>query len=195
MYYKCEKCNKLWYYPIKNCIFCKEKINRVIPKSFNVKALTEVNSPSFGHKKVPYYVLLLEDEFGKGSHRLGAAIALLKKRGYVKDIKAILASIGDTSIDYEAYQLTALGKNYIANTAASLTSFNNITNSNIAHQSQNVSQNIKIADQPKDIQEKYKELQEAVAKKDSSAMKKAFGYITDRSVDVAIAIATGALLQ
>src|SRR3989344_2222794 len=137
----------------------------------------------------------LEDEFGKGSHRLGAAIALLKKRGYVKDIKAILASIGDTSIDYEAYQLTALGKNYIANTAASLTSFNNITNSNIAHQSQNVSQNIKIADQPKDIQEKYKELQEAVAKKDSSAMKKAFGYITDRSVDVAIAIATGALLQ
>src|SRR3989338_336220 len=64
MYYKCEKCNKLWYYPIKNCIFCKEKINREIPKSFNVKALTEVNSPSFGHKKVPYYVLLLEDEFG-----------------------------------------------------------------------------------------------------------------------------------
>ena len=64
MYYKCEKCNKLWYYPIKNCIFCKEKIKRIIPKSFNVKALTEVNSPSFGHKRVPYYALLLEDEFG-----------------------------------------------------------------------------------------------------------------------------------
>ena len=64
MHYKCEKCNKLWYYPIKNCIFCKEKIKRIIPRSFNVKALTEVNSPSFGHEKVPYYVLLLEDEFG-----------------------------------------------------------------------------------------------------------------------------------
>ena len=64
MYYKCEKCNKLWYYPIMACIFCKEKIKRIIPKLLNVKALTEVNSPSFGHKKVPYYVLLLEDEFG-----------------------------------------------------------------------------------------------------------------------------------
>ena len=63
MYYKCEKCNKTWYYPVRNCIFCKEKTSRVIPKSFTVKALTKVNSPSFGHDRVPYYVLLLEDEF------------------------------------------------------------------------------------------------------------------------------------
>ena len=64
MYYKCEKCSKTWYYPVSNCIFCRQKTKKIIPKSFTVKGITKVNYPSIGHEKVPYYVLLLEDEFG-----------------------------------------------------------------------------------------------------------------------------------
>lgn len=73
------------------------------------------------------------------------------------------------------------------------TVYSNINNANIAHQSTNVRQSIKISEQPSDIQEKIAELQNAIAKKDSSAIKKAFGYIADKSVDVAIAIMAGAI--
>lgn len=99
MYYKCERCNKVWYYFVRNCIFCKERLTRIIPKSFTVKALTKVNSPSFGHEKVPYYVLLLEDEFGnthaKKSYR---EYKIEDKLDYDKD------KISVAAIRYDSYE-------------------------------------------------------------------------------------------
>lgn len=137
----------------------------------------------------------LDEEFGEDSPRLAQAIQALMKRKYIKDIEAVLAAIGDTAIDYEAYQLTALGANYLAKSSSQSTTFNNISHSNIANNSSNVSQSININEQPKDIQEKYIELQNAMSKKDPSAMKRAFGYIADKSIDVAVAIAAGVLLK
>lgn len=91
------------------------------------------------------------------------------------------------------YKITPLGKSRVGNVSATV--YSNITNSNIAHQSPNAVQSIKISEQSEDIQQMFTELQNAIAQKDSSAMKKTFGYIADKSVDVAIAILTGAVIS
>lgn len=127
----------------------------------------------------------------------------LKQCGYIKPVELLsgMAYIisadesEDTPMETEpGYQITSLGNNRITGTSSG-TTYSNISNSNIAHQSQNTNQTINITALPQDIQEKIQELELAVAKRDSSAIKKAFGYIADKSVDVAIAIATGALLR
>lgn len=113
-------------------------------------------------------------------------------------VKAGIYSFGQkiTEADQaDYYVITLLGKNYLAGITANFTSFSNITNSNVAHQSSNVTQSINISELPQDIQEKVKELELAVLKKDSSGIKKAFGYIADKAVDVAIAIVTRRMLQ
>ena len=153
---------------------------------YDESVLREIAAPNRGSDQTGLFRAKsdLEDEFGKDSHRLGIAIENLKdKRHYIKDIEAVLASIGDTSIDYDAYQITALGKNYLAKASSTNNSFSNITNSNIANHSTNVQQSISIFDQPQEIQEKYAELQTAVLQKDGSAIKKTFGYIADKAVD------------
>jgi len=163
---------------------------------YDEAVLREIASPNRGSDQTGLFRAKsdLEDEFGKGSHRLGVAIENLKdKRHYIKDIKAVLAYIGDKSIDYDAYQITALGKNYLAKTNSTANSFSNITNSNIANHSTNVHQSISISNQPEEIQKKYSELQAAILHKDSPAIKRAFGYIADKAVEVAIAITTGSL--
>lgn len=93
------------------------------------------------------------------------------------------------------YQITPLGKAYLARSSAIFTSYANITNSNIAHHSPNANQSIDITELPEDLREKVAEFDAAMKQKDSNAMKKAFGYIADKSVDVAIALATGALTR
>jgi len=98
--------------------------------------------------------------------------------------------LGEVKYD-DDYVLTPLGKNYLANATANFTSFNNISNSNIANQSANVEQNIDIAELPEDIRLKLDELKEAIKRKDGNALAKAFAYIADKSVDVAIAILVG----
>ncbi len=163
---------------------------------YDEAVLREIAAPNRGSDQTGLFRAKsdLEDEFGKDSHRLGLAIENLKdKRRYIKDIKAVLAAIGDTSINYDAYQVTALGKNYLAKTNSTTNSFSNITNSNIANHSANIQQSISISDQPQEIQEKYAELQTAILQKDSPGIKKAIGYIADKAVDVAIAIMSGSL--
>lgn len=164
---------------------------------YDEAVLRMVSEPNRGTDQIGQFLAKsdLEDEFGKDSPRLAQSIQNLSKRGYIKDIKAVLAATGNASIGYEAYQLTALGSNYLAKSSSQNTSFNNITNSNIASNSSDIHQSISIREQPEDIQEKYQELQNAIANRDPSAIKRAFGYIADKSVDVAIAIVTGALLR
>ena len=135
----------------------------------------------------------LEDEFGKDSHRLGAAIDNLKnKRHYIKDIKAILAAIGDVSIDYDAYQITALGKNYLAkSSSANSTNYTVGGHANIAHHSPGAAQSININELDDDLKQKISGLQDAIKNKDRSAILKTLSYIGDKSVDLLIAIVAG----
>jgi len=76
-----------------------------------------------------------------------------------------------------------------------ISTFSNITNSAIAHKSTNVTQTINLNDLAPELIEKVKEFDDAVKEKNSSKMKAAFGYIADKSVDAAIALATGALVR
>lgn len=102
----------------------------------------------------------------------------------------------DSSNDNNTYRLTPLGKSGLESQKnIEISSYSNISNSNIAHNSSNITQSIKLGELPADIQEKVKEFDAAVDRKDSSTMKQAFGYIADKAVDVAIALGTGALLR
>lgn len=125
---------------------------------------------------------------------------LEKRRDYIRLTEEPVLKPGIYNLNFEAgkddfeyiYEITALGKSYLARSTANFTSFSNISNSNIAHYSPNARQSIKIADLPQDVQEKIKEFELAIIKKDKSALKKTFTYIADKSVDVAIALVTGA---
>lgn len=64
MVWKCEKCNKTWYYDVKRCIFCGGELDVILNTQLKIKGLTKVFIHSSEHKEVPYYVLLLEDCFG-----------------------------------------------------------------------------------------------------------------------------------
>lgn len=60
----CEKDNKKWLYPIEKCIYCKEQVTKQISTKAKVMGITKVNIPSPMHPIIPYYVMLLEDEYG-----------------------------------------------------------------------------------------------------------------------------------
>lgn len=128
--------------------------------------------------------------------------SLVEGRGYIKlsDKKYLKPGIfpidftNDDDFEY-VYLITPLGKAYLARSSANFTSYANITNSNIAHHSPNTNQSIDITELSKDLQEKVAEFDAATKQKDGNAMKKVFGYIADKSVDVAIALATGALTR
>lgn len=133
------------------------------------------------------------------SNQVKNVVRALKQRGYIKierhlavGIYSLDSNVNDANYD-DDYILTPLGKNYLANTTANFTSFSNISNSNIAHLSPQVSQNINISELPLDIRQKIEELNSAVQQKNKSAIKKAFSYIADKSVDVAIAILIGGM--
>jgi len=65
MYYQCPACEKTWYYPIEECLFCKGEIKLIYPQEFTIQAITQVEVPSREHLKFPYSVLLLKDEHGQ----------------------------------------------------------------------------------------------------------------------------------
>lgn len=120
----------------------------------------------------------------------------LEQIGYIQPVKIGPKIILNEEMSYrEGYRVTQLGKNVIRVKSSNVTLYSNINNSNIAHESSHITQSIRISEQPEEIQKKFAELQEAIVKKDSSAMKKAFGYIADKSIDVAVAIMTGAILE
>jgi 3-hydroxybutyryl-CoA dehydrogenase len=63
MAYRCDNCNKKWDVPVEKCIFC----DNVIKSDGNgnkheILSYSEVNIPSLGNEKVPYYIYLLKDE-------------------------------------------------------------------------------------------------------------------------------------
>lgn len=66
----------------------------------------------------------------------------------------------------------------------------NLSNSNLAINSPNAIQTIKVDELDNDILAKLVELQQAIDNKNTAAIKKVFTYIADKSVDVAIALLT-----
>lgn len=120
-----------------------------------------------------------------------------KRMSLVKEaIKWLIAKdlVEEIEGNKELYRLTPFGESYLStlNSVNSIT-YSNISNSNIAHQSQNVNQLINISELPEDVQKGLEELRVAVSERDASGMKKAFAYITDKAVDVAISILLGNL--
>ncbi len=65
MFYQCPKCKKIWQYPIEKCPNCFLGLERLLTKTAKVIGVSKVNIPTLLHPKVPYFVLVLEDEKGK----------------------------------------------------------------------------------------------------------------------------------
>ena len=63
-FYKCPKCKKTWQYPLEKCPECFLNLERFESKNLKVIGISRVLIPSPMHSKVPYFVLLLEDENG-----------------------------------------------------------------------------------------------------------------------------------
>lgn len=62
MFYQCPKCKKNWQYPIEKCPHCFSALQRISTNRAKVVGISRVTIPTMLHPKVPYFVLLLEDE-------------------------------------------------------------------------------------------------------------------------------------
>lgn len=62
MIWECKNCGRRWYYRVSKCIICRTELAPLSPTVLRVKGITAVNIPSPEHDRVPYYILLLEDE-------------------------------------------------------------------------------------------------------------------------------------
>lgn len=91
----------------------------------------------------------------------------------------------DPDGSHGAYSITPQGKQYLEELSYKPL-FGTITNSNVAINSSEIIQTLKIGDP--EIKQKIKELEIAIKEKNPSKIKKAFGYIADKAVDVAIQI-------
>lgn len=140
----------------------------------------------------------LERMLNNNSEELNSIIKTLEKRGYVHSASKTMCNVGGENIKYEVCEITMTGELYVTESEPTMASvsYSNISGSNIAHESSDVTQTnaVTMSEQPVDIQQKHRESQEAAKNKDGSAMKKAFGYIADKAIDVAAAIAANAVI-
>ena len=63
-FYQCSKCKKTWQYPIEKCPDCFQVLERLSERKAKVIGVTRVAIPTILHPRVPYFVLVLEDENG-----------------------------------------------------------------------------------------------------------------------------------
>ena len=64
MFYQCPKCKNIWQYPIEKCPDCFLGLEKLLTKTAKVIGVSKINIPTLLHPKVPYFVLVLEDEKG-----------------------------------------------------------------------------------------------------------------------------------
>jgi uncharacterized protein (DUF362 family) len=64
MFYQCPKCKKTWQYPIGKCPDCFSELEKLLDKEAKVIGVSKVTIPTILHPKVPYFVLVLENEKG-----------------------------------------------------------------------------------------------------------------------------------
>lgn len=135
-------------------------------------------------------------ELGETNESLQPTIDKLLAQKLIRIVNDKFEQIHGHALEYTAYQIKELGRSHLQqgnNPAATV--YSRIYGSNIAHNSSNVTQTISIKTVAPDVQEKIKEFDAAVRQKNGSTMKQAFGYIADKAVDVAIALATGTLVR
>jgi hypothetical protein len=61
-FFLCPSCKRVWSYKIERCPYCFVELKREKWKKAKVKSALETKIPSLFHQKVPYYVLILENE-------------------------------------------------------------------------------------------------------------------------------------
>lgn len=62
MYYCCKNCNKLWSLPVDKCIFCGSTVDKMEEfNNYEVIGFSEVQVPSTGNEKTPYFIYMLKD--------------------------------------------------------------------------------------------------------------------------------------
>ena len=64
MFYQCPKCKKVWQYPVDICPECFLALGRIKSAKIKVIGISQITIPTMFHPKVPYFVLVLEDENG-----------------------------------------------------------------------------------------------------------------------------------
>jgi hypothetical protein len=149
--------------------------------------LLSISKSKFGTDVTGKFITIeiLEHQFGeKRMKKVKAALQWLLEQDFIEEVED----------NDGVYRLTPFGDRQLSTLHVSNnTTYSNISNSNIAHQSDNTNQTININELPEDIQKSLEELRIAASKHDASGMKKAFAYIADKAVDVAIAISLGHL--
>lgn len=98
MFYQCPKCKNTWQYPLEKCPECFLKLEGSKSKNLKVIGISRVIIPSPMHPKVPYFVLLLEDE--------------RKNKFILKTIKEY--KIGDKWTPLDSKHLTGQDKNAVS---------------------------------------------------------------------------------
>ncbi len=63
-FYQCPKCKKTWQYPIEKCPDCFSELEKLLTKEAKVIGISKVTIPTILHPRVPYFVLVLENEKG-----------------------------------------------------------------------------------------------------------------------------------
>jgi len=64
MFYQCPQCKKVWQYPADKCPECFLALERMKSEKIKVIGISKVVIPTMLHPKVPYFVLVLQDENG-----------------------------------------------------------------------------------------------------------------------------------
>ena len=64
MFYQCSKCKKIWQYPVEKCPECFSILEKMKSEKVKVIGISKVSIPTMFHPRVPYFVLVLEDENG-----------------------------------------------------------------------------------------------------------------------------------
>ncbi len=124
----------------------------------------------------------LQGRFNQSQHdKLEAALVELIRNEYIEEI-----TIGAR---WSGYRLTPLGRSLLARSSGTAgTNYNVGGNANIAHNSPGTVQSIEFGTLDDDMKQALEDLRLAMKTNDSSALKKVFGYIADKSVDLAISI-------
>ena len=95
-FYQCSKCKRIWQYPIEKCPECFLKLERMSSNKIKVIGISKVTIPTLFHPKVPYFVLVLEDEKGNKwvqksvkEYKIGDDFSIQKELISFKDAVAI----------------------------------------------------------------------------------------------------------
>lgn len=96
MFYQCPKCKEVWGYPVEKCPQCFLKLERFKSEKLKVIGISKVTIPTIFHPRVPYFVLVLEDENGNRwvqksikEYKIGEEFSVTRKGNETLDRVAI----------------------------------------------------------------------------------------------------------